>query len=136
MTGYRRLFLFPTLLLAVALSGCVFFRPNNIPHVNSTKGLVDYLQGQGIGMIYNGPTTAAPFSEPAVEYQVNAGGILRIFEYNSSAAAVQDYAHIDQFRDPMRSPHVYYQDKLIVIYYGNHPLVQEKLTDVLGSPGV
>ncbi len=120
--------------LALGVGACAHAKADHEP-INSTAELVTYLDKNGIPAYFSGKTNQTNLSQAASEYQVR-GGMLRIFEYKSPAAAIQDYGRIDN-EVKSRTPMVFYDGgKLIVIYWGNDPLVEEKLTDVMGPSAV
>ena len=122
------------LLPALTVAACKSIETDVDPEtVTDVDSLVEYLEGNSVGLLDHGPFVSPMMSVPGYEYTPTSGGTLHIFQYPTAGDALSDVAQIDKGRDPRRSPHLYRKEDLVVLYWGDDPRLETALRRVFGS---
>jgi len=102
--------------------------------------LIDNLRANNATVIPEGEIEQPFFSVTGFSIQVN-GASVQVFEYNNAKDAEADASLVSQDGSSIGTsmpfwvddPHFYYKEKIIVLYVGDDPAIEELLEFVLGS---
>ncbi len=106
--------------------------------------LIDNLRANNATVIPEGEIEQPFFSVTGFSIQVN-GASVQVFEYNSAADTKADASLVSEDGSSIgdgtgtsmpfwvADPHFYYKEKIIVLYVGDDPAIEELLESVLGS---
>ncbi|MEK0329562.1 MAG: hypothetical protein QQN59_07480 [Nitrosopumilus sp.] len=102
--------------------------------------LIDNLRANNATVIPEGEIEQPFFSVTGFSIQVN-GSSVQVFEYNSAEDAEADASLVSLDGSSIGTsmpfwvddPHFYYKEKIIVLYVGDDPAIEELLESVLGS---
>jgi len=106
----------------------------------NTVSLIDNLRANDATVYPEGEIEQPFFSVTGVSIQVN-GASVQVFEYNSAEDAVADASLVSLDGSSIGTsmpfwvddPHFYYIERIIVLYVGDDPAIEELLESVLGS---
>jgi len=101
--------------------------------------LIDNLRANNATVIPEGEIEQPFFSVTGFSIQVN-GASVQVFEYNSAEDAEADASLVSPDGSSIGTsmpfwvddPHFYYKEKIIVLYVGDEPAIEELLESVLG----
>jgi len=102
--------------------------------------LIDNLRANNATVIPEGEIEQPFFSVTGFSIQVN-GSSVQVFEYNTAEDAEADASFVSSDGSSIGTsmpfwvddPHFYYKEKIIVLYVGDDPTIEELLESVLGS---
>ncbi len=105
-----------------------------------TVSLIDNLRAKDATVYPEGEIEQPFFSVTGISIQVN-GGSVQVFEYSSAEDAEADASLVSLDGSSIGTsmplwvddPHFYYIERIIVLYVGNDPAIEELLESVLGS---
>ncbi len=102
--------------------------------------LIDNLRVNNATVIPEGEIEQPFFSVTGFSIQVNSSSV-QVFEYNTAEDAEADASFVSSDGSSIGTsmpfwvddPHFYYKEKIIVLYVGDDPAIEELLESVLGS---
>ncbi len=105
-----------------------------------TVSLIDNLRAKDATVYPEGEIEQPFFSVTGISIQVN-GGSVQVFEYSSAEDAEADASLVSLDGSSIGTsmplwvddPHFYYIERIIVLYVGNDPAIEELLESVLGT---
>ena len=119
--------------IGAGMAGCAAPREAAPGERAGVTDVVEALEAQGLSLQGAGRISDRNLTGSGYEYQT-VGGILRIFEYRSESSAALDIGRLNNtYTDTFSAPHIYQQDNIIAIYYGDNGTVEAALSSVLGS---
>lgn len=96
-------------------------------------GILSGLEAEGVVTMASGAAMQSFLMESGQEFVLSDGQVLQIFEYDSQAGAALDVSRINASGNNVFSPpHFYRRGKVIAVYFGNNPVVEQALVNVLG----
>lgn len=120
------------LLLFIGLAGCAGSNAAQ-EDVESEEAIAAQLRQEGVNLYSEGRVSQPFFSEPGMEYTVS-DGVVQVYVYDSQAGATLDASKINVASvSNTRAPTFYRGGNVIAVYFGRDPLVEQALSDVVGS---
>lgn len=114
-------------VLVVIATGCATAEST----LQTTEDVIPQLENEGLVLMYSGVSNFSDFSVTGEQYQVGAGGMLHLYEYNNENRAALDASRVDP--GIMSHAHVYRSGNIVAVYIGDDFGVQSAIAGVFGA---